>query len=208
MGRYTGASCRVCRREGQKLFLKGDRCYMAKCAIEQGHPAPGMHGMRRSKLSDYGVQLREKQKLRRMYGLQEEQFHFMFERAQRQRGITGEKLLQMLELRLDNLVYRFGFAPSRKAARQFVTHGHVTVNGRKADIPSMILKEGDKVQVRDRANSREYAGRWMDTAESRGISSWLTLNKAGFEGAVARVPTRDEIAPIVNEQLIVELYSK
>lgn len=208
MGRYTGASCRVCRREGQKLFLKGDRCYMAKCAIEQGHPAPGMHGMRRSKLSDYGVQLREKQKLRRMYGLQEEQFHFLFERAQRQRGITGEKLLQMLELRLDNLVYRMGFAPSRKAARQFVTHGHLTVNGRKADIPSMILKEGDVVRVRDRAHSREYAGRWMDTAESRGISPWLTLNKAAFEGTVVRVPSREEIAPIVNEQLVVELYSK
>ena len=208
MGRYTGASCRVCRREGQKLFLKGDRCYMAKCAIEQGHPAPGVHGMRRSKLSDYGVQLREKQKLRRMYGLQEEQFHFMFERALRQRGITGEKLLQMLELRLDNLAYRFGFAPSRKAARQFVTHGHVEVNGRKADIPSMILKEGDVVKVRDRAQSREYAGRWMDTAESRGISPWLSLNKAAFEGTVQRVPSRDEIAPIVNEQLVVELYSK
>ena len=208
MGRYTGASCRVCRREGQKLFLKGDRCYMAKCAIEQGHPAPGVHGMRRSKLSDYGVQLREKQKLRRMYGLQEEQFHFMFERALRQRGVTGEKLLQMLELRLDNLAYRFGFAPSRKAARQFVTHGHVEVNGRKADIPSMILKEGDVVKVRDRAQSREYAGRWMDTADSRGISPWLGLNKAAFEGTVQRVPSRDEIAPIVNEQLVVELYSK
>lgn len=208
MGRYTGASCRVCRREGQKLFLKGDRCYMAKCAIEQGHPAPGMHGMRRSKLSDYGVQLREKQKLRRMYGLQEEQFRYMFERALQQRGITGEKLLQMLELRLDNLVYRFGFAPSRKAARQFVTHGHLEVNGRKADIPSMILKANDVVKVRDRAQSREYAGRWMDTAESRGISPWLTLNKAGFEGQVQRVPSREEIAPIVNEQLVVELYSK
>lgn len=208
MGRYTGASCRVCRREGQKLFLKGDRCYMAKCAIEQGHPAPGMHGMRRSKLSDYGVQLREKQKLRRMYGLQEEQFRFLFERALQQRGITGEKLLQMLELRLDNLVYRFGFASSRKAARQFVTHGHVEVNGRKADIPSMILKEGDVVKVRDRAQSREFAGRWMDTAESRGISPWLSLDKAAFEGRVQRVPSRDEIAPIVNEQLVVELYSK
>lgn len=208
MGRYTGASCRVCRREGQKLFLKGDRCYMAKCAIEQGHPAPGMHGMRRSKLSDYGVQLREKQKLRRMYGLQEEQFRYLFERALRQRGITGEKLLQMLELRLDNLAYRFGFAPSRKAARQFVTHGHVEVNGRKADIPSMILKQGDVVKVRDRAQSREYAGRWLDTAESRGISPWLSLNKTAFEGTVQRVPSRDEIAPIVNEQLVVELYSK
>ena len=208
MGRYTGASCRVCRREGIKLFLKGDRCYMAKCAIEQGHPAPGVHGMRRSKLSDYGVQLREKQKLRRMYGLQEEQFRILFERALPQRGITGEKLLQMLELRLDNLVYRFGFAPSRKAARQFVTHGHLEVNGRKADIPSMILKEGDVVKVRDRAQSREYAGRWMDTAESRGISVWLALDKASFEGRVQRVPTREEIAPVVNEQLVVELYSK
>lgn len=208
MGRYTGASCRVCRREGIKLFLKGDRCYMAKCAIEQGHPAPGVHGMRRSKLSDYGVQLREKQKLRRMYGLQEEQFRFLFERALQQRGVTGEKLLQMLELRLDNLAYRFGFAPSRKAARQFVTHGHLEVNGRKADIPSMILKEGDVVKVRDRAQSREYAGRWMDTAESRGISVWLALDKASFEGRVQRVPTREEIAPVVNEQLVVELYSK
>lgn len=208
MGRYTGASCRVCRREGLKLFLKGDRCYMAKCAIEQGHPAPGVHGMRRSKLSDYGVQLREKQKLRRMYGLQEEQFRFLFERALKQRGITGEKLLQMLELRLDNLVYRFGFAPSRKAARQFVTHGHVEVNGRKADIPSMILKEGDVVKVRDRAQSREFAGRWLDTAESRGIAVWLALDKPAFEGRVQRVPTREEIAPVVNEQLVVELYSK
>jgi small subunit ribosomal protein S4 len=208
MGRYTGASCRVCRREGKKLFLKGDRCYMAKCAIEQGHPPPGVHGMRRSKLSDYGVQLREKQKLRRMYGLQEEQFRFLFERALQQRGITGEKLLQMLELRLDNLVYRFGFSPSRKAARQFVTHGHLEVNGRKADIPSMILKEGDVVRVRDRTQSRENASRWMDTAESRGISPWLALNKAAFEGRVQRIPSRDEIAPIVNEQLVVELYSK
>ena len=208
MGRYTGASCRICRREGQKLFLKGDRCYMAKCPIEQGTPAPGMHGQRRSKTSDYGNQLREKQRLRRMYGLQEEQFRFLFERALRERGVTGEKLLQMLELRLDNLVYRFGFAPSRKAARQFVTHGHVEVNGRKASIPSMILKEGDVVTVRDRAQSRQYSGQWMDTAESRGISPWLALDKATFAGRVVKVPSRDEIAPVVNEQLVVELYSK
>lgn len=208
MGRYTGASCRICRREGQKLFLKGDRCYMAKCPIEQGTPAPGMHGQRRSKTSDYGNQLREKQRLRRMYGLQEEQFRFLFERALRERGVTGEKLLQMLELRLDNLVYRFGFAPSRKAARQFVTHGHVEVNGRKASIPSMILKEGDVVTVRDRAQSRQYSGQWMDTAESRGISPWLALDKAAFSGRVVKVPSRDEIAPVVNEQLVVELYSK
>lgn len=208
MGRYTGASCKLCRREGQKLFLKGDRCYMAKCPIEQQAPAPGMHGARRSKLSDYGVQLREKQKLRRMYGIQEEQFRNLFERALKQRGITGETLLQMLELRLDNLVYRFGFSPSRKSARQFVTHGHIEVNGRKADVPSMILKAGDVVRVRERAQGREYAGRWMETAEGRGISPWLQLDRAAFEGRVIRVPTRDEIAPIVNEQLVVELYSK
>jgi small subunit ribosomal protein S4 len=208
MGRYTGASCKLCRREGTKLFLKGDRCYMAKCPIEQGTGIPGMHAQRRSKMSDYGTQLREKQKLRRQYGLQEEQFRFLFERALRARGVTGEKLLQMLELRLDNLVYRMGFSPSRKAARQFVTHGHLEVNGRKATIPSMILKEGDVVRVRDRAQSRQYAGQWMETAESRGISPWLSLDKAAFEGRVLKVPTREEIAPVVNEQLVVELYSK
>lgn len=208
MGRYIGASCKLCRREQTKLFLKGDRCYMAKCPIEQGAGVPGMHTQRRSKTSDYGTQLREKQKLRRQYGLQEEQFRFMFERALRARGVTGEKLLQMLELRLDNLVYRFGFAPSRKAARQFVTHGHVEVNGRKGTIPSMILKEGDVVRVRDRAQSRQYSGQWMDTAESRGVAPWLAVDKAAFEGRVVKVPTRDEIAPAVNEQLVVELYSK
>lgn len=208
MGRYTEASCKLCRREGQKLFLKGDRCFMAKCPIEQGAPIPGQHGQRRAKLSDYGTQLREKQKLRRMYGLQEAQFRNLFERALKARGITGEKLLQMLELRLDNLVYRLGFAPSRKAARQFVTHGHIEVNGRKVDIPSAICKEGDVVRVRDRAQSRQYAGQWMDTAESRGIVPWLILNKSDFSGTVAKVPTRDEIAPTVNEQLVVELYSK
>ena len=143
MGRYTGPACRLCRREGMKLFLKGDRCYMAKCPIETGRPAPGMHGQRRSKTSDYGVQLREKQKLRRMYGMQEGQFRLFFERALKSRGVTGEKLLQSLELRLDNVVYRLGFAPSRRAARQFVLHGHVAVNSRKATIPSMILKAGD-----------------------------------------------------------------
>ncbi len=208
MGRYIGASCKLCRREGQKLFLKGDRCYMAKCPIEREKPAPGQHGQRRTKLSDYAHQLREKQKLRRTYGLQEEQFHFMFERALRQRGITGEKLLQMLELRLDNLAYRFGFAPSRKSARQFVTHGHVEVNGRKADIPSMILKEGDVVRVRERAQSREYASRWMDSAEGRGIMPWLAVDKAAFEGRVVRAPARAEMDMTVKEQLVVELYSK
>ncbi len=208
MGRYTGPACKQCRREGTKLFLKGDRCYMAKCPIETGRPVPGMHGQRRSKMSDYAVQLREKQKLRRMYGMQESQFRLFFERAQKGHGITGEKLLQMLEMRLDNLVYRLGFAPSRRAARQFVNHGHIRVNGRKASIPSMILKADDVITVRDSKDSRDFATQYMENAESRGIASWLKLNKEAFEGQVLQIPSREDIAPIVNEQLIVELYSK
>lgn len=181
---------------------------MAKCPIEQGHPAPGMHGQRRSKLSDYGVQLREKQKLRRTYGMQEGQFRLFFQRALRTRGITGEKLLQMLEMRLDNLVYRFGFAPSRRAARQFVQHGHILVNGRKASIPSMVLKAGDEVQVKDAEDSRAFSSACIEQAESRGIVAWLALDKAAFKGKVVHIPSRDEMAPSINEQLIVELYSK
>lgn len=208
MGRYTGPACKLCRREGTKLFLKGDRCYMAKCPIETGRPAPGMHGQRRSKLSDYGVQLREKQKLRRMYGMQEGQFRIYFHRALRSRGVTGTKLLQMLELRLDNVAYRLGFAPSRRSARQIVLHGHISVNGRKATIPSMTLKAGDVVAVRDRKQGRDYATKFMEIAESRGRVSWLSMDREKFRGEVLHVPTREEIAPIVNEQLIVELYSK
>lgn len=208
MGRYTGPACKLCRREGMKLFLKGDRCYMAKCAIEQGKSAPGQHGQRRTKLSDYAVQLREKQKLRRTYGIQEEQFRNIFERALRARGITGEKLLQMLELRLDNLVYRLGFAPSRRAARQFVTHGHIKVNGRIGSIPSMVLKEGDTIQVKDDEGSRKYSAQFVETAVSRGIVAWLSLDKGNYSGTVLKIPTREELAPTVNEQLIVELYSK
>lgn len=208
MGRYTGPACRLCRREGVKLFLKGDRCYMAKCPIETGRPAPGMHGARRSKLSDYGVQLREKQKLRRMYGLQEGQFRNFFKRALKARGVTGEKLLQSLELRLDNVVYRAGFAPSRRAARQFVMHGHVAVNGRKVDVPSMVLRAGDRVEVRDRKQSREYAQRYVEVAMGRGIANWLSLDKENLRCEVLRIPSRDDIQPIVRENLIVELYSK
>ena len=208
MGRYTGPACKQCRREGMKLFLKGDRCYMAKCPIEQGHPPPGMHGQRRSKTSDYGVQLREKQKLRRTYGMQETQFRLFFQRALKGRGVTGEKLLQLLEMRLDNLAYRFGFAPSRRAARQFVLHGHVTVNGKKASIPSMVLKAGDVVRVKDVEHSRAFANQFVENAESRGIVPWLAMDKSLLEGRVIHVPSREEIAPTVNEQLIVELYSK
>ena len=208
MGRYTGPACKICRRLGMKLFLKGDRCYMAKCPIETGRPAPGQHGARRSKLSDYGTQLREKQRLRKMFGMQESQFRLFFARAQRARGVTGEKLLQSLEFRLDNLVYRLGFAPSRRAARQMVNHGHIAVNGHKTSIASRVLKTGDKVQVRDQEQARAYATKYMENAEARGIVKWLSLDRATFEGALLHVPTREEIAPEVSEQLIVELYSK
>lgn len=209
MGRYTGPACRLCRREGQKLFLKGTRCFMAKCPIETGRPAPGMHGMRRSrKPSDYGTQLREKQRLRRQYGMQEGQFRLFFDRAARKRGVTGEVLLQMLEMRLDNLVYRLGFAPSRRAARQFVRHNHVTVDGRKANVPSMVLKAGSVVKVKDRQRSRDAAMTNLETAQTRETPSWLALDAKNLAGEVMRVPTREEIAPIVNEQLVVELYSK
>jgi small subunit ribosomal protein S4 len=181
---------------------------MAKCPIEQGRPVPGMHGQRRSKLSDYGVQLREKQKLRRTYGMQEAQFRLFFHRALKGHGVTGEKLLQMLEMRLDNLVYRLGFAPSRRAARQFVLHGHITVNGSKASIPSMVLKAGDVIAVKNQEHCRAFAAQYVEQAESRGIVTWLALDKAAYEGRINHVPTREEIAPTVNEQLIVELYSK
>lgn len=208
MGRYTGPACKQCRREGMKLFLKGERCFMAKCPIETGRPQPGGAGRRRKKNSDYGNQLREKQRLRRMFGLREGQFHNFFERAAKKRGITGETLLQMLELRLDNLVYRLGFAPSRRAARQFVRHGQVRVNGERANIPSMILKPGDSIMVKDAKDSRDYAAKYMDQAEARGIVPWMSLDKKSFKGDVLHVPTRDEMAPIVDEQLVVELYSK
>ena len=208
MGRYTGPSCKLCRREGMKLFLKGDRCYMAKCAIEQGKPPPGIQSRRRGKQSDYAVQLREKQRLRRMYGMREGQFRRFFERADRSLGVTGEVLLQLLEMRLDNIVYRLGFAPSRQAARQFVRHGHVRINGRRALTPSTVLKQGDVVQVKDKASSKTFATQWIEPAESRGMVPWIDMDKGQLRGEIKHIPSRDEIAPVVNEQLVVELYSK
>lgn len=208
MARYTGPSCKLCRREGMKLFLKGERCHMAKCAVEQGRPAPGMHGQRRGKLSDYGVQLREKQRLRRMYGLREGQFRGMFKKAARKRGITGEVLLQMLEMRLDNLIYRLGFAPSRKAARSFVRHGHVLVNKGKANIPSMELKAGDVIALSQSKKSMAYASIWIEAAEGRDLVPWLSRDAKAYTGEVLHIPSREEINLPVNEQLIVELYSK
>jgi len=208
MGRYTGPVCKLCRREGMKLFLKGARCHMAKCPIDTGRPPPGMHGARRSKMGDYALQLREKQRIRRTYGLQERQFRLFFDRALKMKGVTSENLLRLLELRLDNTVYRLGFAPSRRAARQFVRHGHVTVNGRKADIPSMILKAGDVVEVRDRPASRKYAEQFVELAESRGLVPWLKVDRKAMRGEVLYEPKREEIPVNFNEQLVVELYSK
>lgn len=208
MGRYIGPACRRCRRQGIKLFLKGDRCYMAKCPIEQGASVPGPHGGRRPRLKDYGIQLQEKQRLRNMYGMQEGQFRLFFQRALRARGVTGELLLQALEMRLDNIVYRMGLAPSRRAARQFVRHGHIRVNNVKVNIPSYKVKPGEVIQARDVKRSREYSKAHLDAAESRGWPAWLNVDKSEFKAEVLHVPSREEIAPIVNEQLIVELYSK
>jgi len=208
VGRYTGPSCRLCRRERMKLFLKGDRCYMAKCPIETGRNPPGMHGEKRTKLSDYGKQFREKQRLRRFYGLQDAQFRLFYEKAAKRRGVTGEMLLQTLEMRLDNLLYRIGFARSRRAARQFVLHKHVQVNGKRANVPSMILKVGDRIVVKDRKPSREQAKKALEVTDGKTIVPWLSLDRAAFQAEILRLPTREEIAPLVDEQLVVELCSK
>ena len=208
MGRYTGPVCRQCRREGQKLFLKGERCYRAKCPIDQGTGIPGMHVARRArKMSEYGEQLRQKQSLRRQYGMGELQFHRFFTEALRRKGVTGEILLQLLELRLDNVVYRLGFAPSRRAARQYVLHGHVTVNGRKASVPSMVLTQGDVVAVKDKPKSKDFATKALDSAAAA-QPAWLQLDRTALKGEIISVPTREQIAPIVDEQAIVELYSR
>jgi small subunit ribosomal protein S4 len=192
-----------------KLFLKGDRCYMAKCAVEQGRSVPGPHGgNRRPRLKDYGIQLQEKQRLRNMYGMREGQFRLFFHRALRARGVTGELLLQALEMRLDNIVYRMGLAPSRRAARQFVRHGHIRVNNIKVNIPSYKVKPGEVIQARDVKRSRDFSKAHLDAAESRGWPAWLNVDKNEFKAEVTHIPTREEIAPVVNEQLIVELYSK
>ena len=209
MGRYTGPVCRQCRREGRKLFLKGARCYMAKCPIEQGTGAPGMHvGRRAKKMSEYGTQLRQKQSLRRQYGMGELQFHRFFEEALRREGITGEILLQMLEMRLDNIVYRLGLAPSRRAARQFVLHGHILVNDRKAAVPSMVVKVGDFISVKDTAKSKDAANRSVEAATGAQLPVWMQFDRANLRAEVLAVPTREQIAPIVDEQAIVELYSR
>jgi small subunit ribosomal protein S4 len=209
MARYTDASCRLCRREKQKLFLKGTKCFTEKCPVERRAFPPGQHGQsRRTKISEYGVQLREKQKVRRMYGLQEKQFRNTFERALKQTGRTGETLVKLLERRLDNVIYRLGLAPSRKAARQLVNHGHFLVNNRSVDIPSYLLKAGDSIQVRDKSKKLEVLHASMKRMKDTAMLPWLSLDKAAMVGIFLNVPERADIPLNADEQLIVELYSK
>ena len=209
MARYAGPVCRLCRREAMKLFLKGERCYGEKCAIERRNVPPGQHGKgRRQRLMGYGLQLREKQKVKRMYGVLERQFRRYFEEADRQKGVTGETLLQLLERRLDNVVYRLGFAASRPQARQLVRHGHFTVNGRRADIPSFSVRAGDVVAVRASSAKNPAILYAMEEVKGRGIPEWLQLDGQALSGRLTSAPTRDQLNLPVQEQLIVELYSK
>lgn len=206
MARYTDANCRLCRREGQKLFLKGDRCYGAKCALERKNYAPGQHGQSRKKTSEYGLQLREKQKAKRFYGMQETQFHNLFEKAESKKGVTGDNLLILLESRLDNVVYRLGLASSRKEARQLIVHSHFTVNGKKVNSPAMEVKSGDVIKVKEKsANSPKF----KEIKEMQiTVPSWLSVDAEKLEGKVVALPTRADIDTPIAEHLIVELYSK
>ena len=209
MARYVGAVCRLCRREGMKLFLKGERCYTEKCAIEKRNFPPGQHGKtRRAKLAGYGVQLREKQKVKRIYGVLEDQFRRYFEAAERQRGITGETLLQLLERRLDNVAYRTGLATSRPQARQLVRHGHVQVNGRKVDVPSYSVRAGDVISVRPSSQKDAAILHALEEVKGRGLPDWLSFDIEKMNGRINSLPTREQINLPVQEQLIVELYSK
>jgi small subunit ribosomal protein S4 len=208
VARYIGALCRICRREGEKLFLKGDRCYTEKCAIERRKYPPGQHGQGFRKLSDYGIQLREKQKARKMYGLLERQFRKYFHEAERKKGITGEVLLQLIEGRLDTIVFRMGFSPNRRRARQLIGHGHVLVNGREVNLPSFAVKGGDEVEIKQSSREMPEIVDSMAKSEHRGIPAWVEVDAANFRGKVLHIPSRDEMQLPVQEQLIVELYSK
>lgn len=208
MARYTGAVCRLCRREGQKLFLKGERCYSEKCSIGNRGYAPGQHGQGRKKSSEYGLQLRAKQTARRFYGVQENQFHHYFEVAERKQGITGDNLLRILESRLDNVVYRAGFANSRAEARQLVGHGHFEVNGKRVDIASYLLKAGDTVSVCEKARGLEKMKNTVEANGARPTPEWMSVDKTNMSVTVNNLPTREQIEAPVEEQLIVEYYSK
>jgi len=208
MARYTDASCKLCRREGQKLFLKGERCYTNKCAIGRRPYAPGQHGAQKKKLSEYGIQLREKQKAKRFYGLLESQFRKYFEIANRKKGVTGENLLQLLESRLDNVVYRLGFGTTRAEARQLVTHGHFTVNGKKLNIPSYIVKVGDTVDVSEKGKKSVRFKEILDITGAKVVPKWLEVDQENLKGKIVALPAREDIDLNVQEHLIVELYSK
>jgi small subunit ribosomal protein S4 len=208
MARYTGSVCRICRREGAKLFLKGSRCYSKKCAFERRPSPPGQHGVRRRKMGDYGIQLREKQKIRRTYSVLERQFRQYFDDAESRPGVTGENLLQLLELRLDNVVYRLGLASSRAQARQLVTHGHFAVNGRPTNIPSFQCKPGDTVSVRQSRASREPFKVVKETLRSHQAPEWVSVDAANLSGTVIAAPRRDQMPLEFNEQLVVEYYSR
>jgi small subunit ribosomal protein S4 len=208
MARYTGSVCRLCRREGVKLYLKGDRCYSEKCAIDRRSYAPGQHGQGRKKVSEYGTQLREKQKARRVYGVLEKQFRAYYEEANRRKGITGETLLQILESRLDNVVYRLGFGASRAEARQIVKHGHILVNGKRLDIPSYLTKVGDVISFADSSLESPRVKELLELAEGKAVLTWLERDLNTKSGRIVRVPARDEIDVPVAEQMIVELYSR
>jgi small subunit ribosomal protein S4 len=208
MARYTGSVCRLCRREGAKLFLKGTRCYTKKCAFERRPSPPGQHGVRRRKMGEYGIQLREKQKVRRVYSVLERQFHNYFVEAGNRDGVTGENLLRFLETRLDNVVFRLGFATSRAQARQLVAHGHFAVNGVPTDIPSYELKPGDRIEVRDSRREREPFKVAKETLRSHQAPDWLTLEPARLAGNVVALPRRDQMPLDLNEQLVVEYYSR
>lgn len=208
MARYRASVCRLCRREGLKLFLKGERCYTDKCAIERRNYPPGQHGQGRVKFSEYSLQLREKQKLKRMYRLLEGQFRRLFDKADRAKGITGESLMILLERRLDNMVYRLGFANSRAEARQLVRHGHFLVNGRKVDIPSALLKVGDVVTVRERSHKVVRIQEALELSQRRGVPEWLEVDRPNFTGRIRALPARTDLTMPINEKLVVELYSK
>jgi small subunit ribosomal protein S4 len=208
VARYTDAKCRLCRRQGEKLFLKGERCHTAKCAIDRRNYAPGQHGQNRSKVSTYGQQLREKQKAKRIYGVLERQFRRYFAVADRYRGVTGTVLLQLLEQRLDNLVYRLGIGASRNQARQLVRHGHILVDGRKVNIPSYRVKPGQAISLRENSRNNSLITSNLEQADGRGRPAWLEWNPEAMTGRLLDVPSRDQIPVTVKEQLIVELYSK
>jgi len=206
LARYTGPVCRLCRREGDKLFLKGEKCFSSKCAIEKRPNPPGQHGAKRGRLSDYATQLREKQKLRRIYGILEKQFRSYYQQADRRKGSTGEILLQILESRLDNIVYRMGFGASRTEARQLVRHNGITLNGRKVNIPSMQIKPGDVIAVANKEQLRVKAA--ADMAQQRGVVEWLDVDFKKLEGTFKAMPERSDLPSDINEHLVVELYSK